>query len=95
MDDVSQRALSSNRALIDRFMGCVPLREVEAILAGIRSSQDDKSWDADLFSRFKDRVDNEEASTHRMLEKLLYYLDEPTTVAMILGPGRPEKVSFR
>ena len=92
MDAASQRAHPCNRALVDRFAGCVPLREVDAVLAGVRTTQTEETWDAELFARFAPYVAHEERRTKRMLESLLYYLDAPDTVAMVLGSGRAEKV---
>lgn len=93
IDNASLDVLSSNRSLIDRFMGSGPLRIIHAILAGVRSLQQDTPWDSELFSRFKDYVEHEEAATKQMLQRLRYYLDAPNTVALVLGSGRPEKVS--
>lgn len=89
---VSEKVLDSNRALVDRFMGCAPLRVIEAVLAGIRSSHENDCLDEELFARFKRHVDSEEAKMEKTLQILKYCLDAPNTVAMVLGSGRPEKV---
>ncbi|THG94425.1 hypothetical protein EW026_g7045 [Hermanssonia centrifuga] len=88
---VSEKVLDSNRALVDRFMGCAPLRVIEAVLAGIRSSHENDYLDEELFARFKRHVDSEEAKMEKTLQILKYCLDAPNTVAMVLGSGRPEK----
>ena len=94
LEDASGRVLSANGSLFDRFMGCVELRQVEAILGGVRSAQDTDLWDQDLFKRFEDYVAFEYEETKDMLDRLQYYLDAPNTVAMVLGMGRPEKVGL-
>jgi len=67
----------------------------ESILSGLRGSTqwDVTDWDHDkVFSRFKDYVVDEEGKLKTTLRRLAYNIDEDDTL-LIMGGGRPEKVS--
>lgn len=88
--------LPANRAVVDQLLGGGSLLIVDAILCGLRDTwQETEFVDPLLFRRFKEYVDHEEDTMRKVLHNLVYNLDAPDTVAMVLGQGRPEKVSFR
>ena len=85
------KILPANRASFRLFSSWT----FESILSGLRGSNqwEVTDWDHDkVFSRFKDYVMDEERELKTTLRRLAYNIDEDDTL-LIMGGGRPEKVS--
>lgn len=51
-------------------------------------------WDENLFDKFKEYVEQEEARIEKNLEDIKYILDGQDTMVLVAGNGRLEKVGF-
>jgi hypothetical protein len=90
---VSQEVLQCNRVLVDYFTTswytgyCV-----DKILAGVYPAVQDMDANYQLFERFKDYIDEEEARMKKKLQSVMYCIDAPNTLSLVTGPSRLEKV---
>lgn len=92
--NLSDAILPSNRAFYDIFMGSYAMRRTDSVLAGALNSRASTPWDEDLFKRFGRYVDEQEKRVERILKQVKYIIDSPTTLTLLLGSGRLEKVLF-
>ena len=88
MANLSDMILPSNRAYIDRFLGSGALLFVDTIIAGVYVSKTTIEWDEKLFGKFKRYVVEQEDRWARTLKTVKYYIDSPTTLNLLIGPGR-------
>ena len=78
--------LPLNRSAVDEYLRNTWTQTLKLIL-GIRS---ETSWI--LEGRFQDYFELEERRIRARLELIKYRIDAPETIALVLGPGRLEKV---
>lgn len=81
----------SNRMLIQKFMSSTFVTSVDFLLAG--AFEVDVEWDEGLFNKFKPYVDQEERRIKETLETIKYFVDSPSTLPLLNGTGRLERVS--
>jgi hypothetical protein len=81
--------------MINSFSNSSAVRFVEDILAGLAnvSLYDNINWDSDnMFLRFKDYVVAEEEELEKRMRGVTYYIEDTSTLELISGGARPEKV---
>ena len=94
MSNLDDCILPSNRDFFDQFMGSVALRRVDALLAGAYDARLRVEWDlGELFSKFDRYIAEQESQMRRTLHTIKFAIDMPSTLTLLLGSGRLEKVS--
>ena len=82
-----------NRPLMDAFVSQWAITAgIDQFLAGVCDAVDDVYGDHELFGRFQDYIEQEEARMQKMLHTLKYKIDAENTLRLVTGPGRLEKV---
>ena len=86
-----------NSVIIDYFMQHErQTHGLDLLLAGVHASLDEQPlWNPDLFGRFKDYIDSEEAKIQKKLESVKYLVDADDTLRFVVGTARLEKVSAK
>lgn len=90
--ELADQMLPVNRAIYDKFQGSGILGNFELVLAAAYKAEDHIAWDPQLFDRFKSYVSQEEKRMKETLETIKYRIDAPSTLTLLLGSGRLEKV---
>lgn len=95
MIKLSTKVLPSNWRFISLFSETyLGMSRIRPILAGALGVNSYIPWNNDLFQKFKPYVDEQETNLKRTLETVKYVVDSPSTVSLLLGSGRLEKVLF-
>ena len=89
----AQRVLPTNRAIVDNFLGCYALTEVDRMLCGVHDILDTSYSDFTLYEEFSGYVDKEQARMKRTLSKISYNIDAPNALSLITGKGQLDKAS--
>lgn len=99
ISDLSEKVLPSNRATIDKFLGSPGFLVIELVLAVAYEAEEHIEWDDEVFDKFKSYVIEQEDHMKESLQTIKYNIDAPSTVTLLFGSGRIEKVrsaaSFR
>lgn len=90
--DLSEKVLPSNRASVDKFLGSEGLLIVELLLAVAYQAEEHVGWDDAVFEKFKSYVIDQEEHMKESLRTIKYNIDAPSTVTLLFGSGRIEKV---
>lgn len=94
MADRARNVLEANRSLADALLGEYhTTRGLDMFFGGVYNVVQDVYDDYDLFGRFKNYVEAEEARMQQTLLAVKYCIDAQNTLQLITGPGRLEKVS--
>jgi hypothetical protein len=88
----AQFALPVNRAVVDRYMFCYGLDAIDRLLSGVKKGIKDVEWNDELFEKFSEYVEKEEARLKTALAAAKWRIDAADMLALITGPGRLEKV---
>lgn len=89
-------ALRVNRSLVDAlFCEYHSTKGIDMLFAGVYSGVQDVYDDHELFGRFKDYIEAEEARMQKVLATVKYCIDADNTLELITGPGRLEKVVWQ
>ena len=90
---ISKEVLPSNKNLMDLFNGSWwSSYYLDRMLAGVHEAVVDTADNPQLFERFKDYIEEEEAKMTKKLHSIMYFIDATNTLNLVTGSGRLEKV---
>ena len=97
---MSRQVSPENRYIADHIVNDFTIVVVDRLLAGVYS---ELAWpirfmhgsNQELFDRFKDYVEEDEAKLKKKLESIRYYIDAEDTLDFVTGSARVERVSLK
>jgi hypothetical protein len=88
------RVLPPNRKAVDTYLAGYSIQHVELLLRSTQSAEG-TIYDDPRLTEISDAFMNAEAmKMQEQLDGVLYELDDSTTLKLVTGPGRIERVSF-